>query len=182
MHVEASSKTLLTTSLLAIPLFTLVTLKMAGSLKSFFGTMRKKPSRAPDGKTDEQAASSMAAKPTSLFHDLTHLGAKNTATVFQAITTLASGEPLNDKELLLENGVSMLQGLPAGSALGDKASGDFSKLIPIPSNVACADFSQLHCFGMIFLTQRPQIPVQHHDTDSMMVVETTLGSQRWEKQ
>lgn len=82
---------------------------MAGSLKSIWGTMRKKPSRAPDGKTDDQAAASVAAKPTSILHDLTHMKAKDTSTVFQAIGTLAGGEPLDDKELLLEHGAISLE-------------------------------------------------------------------------
>jgi hypothetical protein len=64
-------------------------------------------------------------KKTSIVHDLTHLGLKGTATVAQAITTLASGEPLNDKELLLEHGVSMLQSLPLNSGLSQTISNDF---------------------------------------------------------
>lgn len=34
-----------------------------------------------------------------------------------ALVDLASGEPLDDKELLLENGVSMLQSLPLNSGM-----------------------------------------------------------------
>lgn len=104
--------------------------KMAGSqLKSFFGTIKKKPSRAPDGRSDVEANAAPPPEKTSLVHDLTHLNAKNAATVVQAITTLASGEPLDDKKLLLEHGVSMLQSLPPNSGLGEKASGDFITLL-----------------------------------------------------
>jgi hypothetical protein len=47
----------------------------------------------------------------------------------QAFTTLISGEPLNDKELLLEHGVHMLQSLPPDSGLGTKAAGGFIKML-----------------------------------------------------
>lgn len=100
-----------------------------GQLKSFFGTIKKKPSKAPDGRSDAEANAAPPPEKTSIVHDLTHLGAKNSATVFQAITTLASGEPLDDKKLLLEHGVSMLQSLPPNSGLGEKASGDFIALL-----------------------------------------------------
>lgn len=53
------------------------------------------------------------------------MGLKNAGTVAGAITTLASGEPLNDKELLLENGVAMLQSLPLNSGLSATISGQF---------------------------------------------------------
>jgi hypothetical protein len=48
----------------------------------------------------------------------------NTASVVQAITTLSSGRPLDDKELLLENGIAMLQSLPPNSSLSSTVSGD----------------------------------------------------------
>src|SRR5690349_18724999 len=98
-------------------------------LKTLLGSMRRKPSHAPDGKTDEEAASAPVFEKTSLLHDLTHLNLKNAKTVAQAISTLASGEPLDDKDLLLENGVAMLQSLPANSGLSETISNDFITML-----------------------------------------------------
>ncbi|KAF8856072.1 linoleate diol synthase [Acephala macrosclerotiorum] len=86
--------------------------------------IKKKPAQAPDGQTDQEAGVATVNK-TSIGHDLTHLGLKNARTVVQALTTIASGEPLDDKELLLEHGVSMLQSLPLNSGLSASASNDF---------------------------------------------------------
>jgi hypothetical protein len=94
-------------------------------LKTLFGTIRRKPAQAPDGKLDSEAAPAPILGKTSLVHDLTHLGLKNAETIAQAITTLASGKPLDDKELLLEHGVSMLQSLPTNSGLSQTISNDF---------------------------------------------------------
>ena len=98
---------------------------MPNQLKSLLGSIRKKPSHAPDGKTDEEAVGHTLAEKTSVLHDLTHLNLNNAKTVAQAITTLASGEPLNDKELLLEHGVAMLQSLPPTSGLSKTISDNF---------------------------------------------------------
>jgi hypothetical protein len=105
---------------------------MAPNLMSLMESMKKNPTKAADGRTDEMAAQAVGAdlnEKTSLFHDVTHLGFKNTQTVADAFTTLASGEPIDDKELLLENGVSMLQGLPANSSLGDKIADGFISML-----------------------------------------------------
>jgi hypothetical protein len=96
-----------------------------GQLKTLLGSIRRKPARAPDGKRDEEAAVNGVSEKTSIGHDLAHLGLKNAKTVAGAITTLASGEPLNDKDLLLENGVSMLQSLPTNSGLRETVSNNF---------------------------------------------------------
>jgi len=93
--------------------------------KSLIGSIRRKPTRAPDGKSDEQAAAIPTPEKTSIGHDLTHMGLKNAKTVAGAITTLASGEPMNDKDLLLENGVAMLQSLPLNSGLSQTISNNF---------------------------------------------------------
>ncbi|KFY05512.1 hypothetical protein V492_08483 [Pseudogymnoascus sp. VKM F-4246] len=93
--------------------------------KSLLGSIRRKPSQAPDGKTDEQAYGKSMEEKTSILHDLTHLGLKNTRTVAEAITTLASGEPMDDKDLLLEHGVAMLQSLPTNSGLSQTVSNNF---------------------------------------------------------
>ena len=100
-----------------------------GSLKSFISTIQKKPSTAPDHKTDEEASGGANGAKTSLLHDLTHLNLRQTETVAQAITTIASGEPLNDKELLLEHGVNMLQTLPLDSTLGNDVGNDFIRVL-----------------------------------------------------
>ncbi|CZR66488.1 related to Psi-producing oxygenase A [Phialocephala subalpina] len=92
--------------------------------KQLIKQIKKKPAQAPDGQTDQEAGVASVDK-TSIGHDLTHLGLKNAHTVVQALTTIASGEPLDDKELLLENGVSMLQSLPLNSGLSATASNDF---------------------------------------------------------
>ncbi len=98
-------------------------------LKSLLGTIRRKPSKAPDGKTDSEAAPTPMSEKTSIGHDILTMGAKNAATVAQAITTLASGEPLDDKDLLLEHGVEMLQTLPLSSGLSEKISNDFVAML-----------------------------------------------------
>lgn len=98
---------------------------MPGSnIKSFIGSIRRKPTTAPDQRSDQEDE-----KKTGVFHDLLHLGFKNGETMLQALTTLASGEPLNDKELLLEHGVNMLQTLPSNSGLGEKVANDFIKML-----------------------------------------------------
>ncbi|KIX99908.1 uncharacterized protein Z520_04545 [Fonsecaea multimorphosa CBS 102226] len=84
---------------------------------------------APDGRTDAEAAATPSVNQTSLLHDLTHLGRDNAATMVQAFKTVVSGQPLNDKELLLEHGVHMLQSLPPNSRLGADAAGQFIKML-----------------------------------------------------
>jgi hypothetical protein len=96
-----------------------------GQLKKLFGTIKRKPSRAPDDKTDEEAAGVASTKKTSLLHDLTHMNVKEAETLLQALKTLSSGKPLNDKEDLLEHGVAMLQTLPPNSGLSETVSNDF---------------------------------------------------------
>ena len=97
---------------------------MSSQLKTLIGAIRRKPSGAPDGQTDQEASPAPTSK-TSLGHDLTHLNIKQAATIAQAITTLASGEPLDDKDLLLEHGVAMLQTLPTDSGLSKTISDAF---------------------------------------------------------
>jgi hypothetical protein len=98
---------------------------MPRQLKALLGSIRRKPSHAPDSKTDTEAAAVPIVEKTSIGHDLAHLGLKNAKTVAVAVTTLASGEPLDDKELLLEHGVSMLQSLPPNSGLSQTISNNF---------------------------------------------------------
>lgn len=62
---------------------------------------------------------------TSIVRDLATLGLKNSLTIAEAIPQLATGEPINDKNNLLEHGVAMLQSLPANSGLGDQVANAF---------------------------------------------------------
>lgn len=96
---------------------------MGVSLRSLIDVIRKKPSQAPDDQTEE------VAKHTSIVSDVAGLGLKNAAKVAGALVTLASGEPLNDKDLLLENGINMLQHLPASSGLAATISDQFINML-----------------------------------------------------
>jgi len=100
-----------------------------GQLRTLFGTIKRKPSRAPDGKTDEEASGVASTEKTTLLHDLTHLKGKDAGVVLQALTTIASGKPLNDKDDLLEHGVAMLQSLPLNSGLSETISNDFISML-----------------------------------------------------
>ncbi|KAK3676611.1 hypothetical protein LTR78_003385 [Recurvomyces mirabilis] len=108
---------------------------MPGQLKSLLGSIRRKPSTAPDQKTDREA-NGTAERKTSILHDVLHNG-KDARMLAEALPTLASGEPLNDKELLLEHGVDMLQRLPLNSGLSsfvsDKFIGMLYQDLPHPS-------------------------------------------------
>jgi cytochrome P450 len=98
---------------------------MPSQFKTLIGSIRRKPSQAPDGNSDSEATANGTTEKTSIAHDLAHDGLRNARTVAQAITTLASGEPIDDKKLLLEHGVSMLQSLPLNSGLSQTISNDF---------------------------------------------------------
>lgn len=98
-------------------------------LRKLEGMVYRNAPTAPDGKTDAEASGSSAAEQTSILHDITHLGQSNAATMFQAFNTIASGEPMDDKELLLEHGVHMLQSLPSNSTLGSKIANGFIKML-----------------------------------------------------
>ena len=100
---------------------------MPSQLKTLIGTIRRKPAKAPDGKRDEDATP--IQKKTSLGHDLTHLNFKDAKFVATAITTLASGDPIDDKELMLEKGVEMLQTLPSDSGLQETVSNNFIAML-----------------------------------------------------
>jgi hypothetical protein len=105
---------------------------MPAQLKSLIAIIKKKPSKAADGRSDAMAAAAVGAVPTektSVLHDLTHLGLKNTQTVAHALTGLASGAPMDDKERLLEHGVAMLQGFPPNSGLSETISDGFISML-----------------------------------------------------
>ncbi|KAK7186795.1 hypothetical protein DPSP01_001146 [Paraphaeosphaeria sporulosa] len=102
---------------------------MPNQLRSLLGTIRKKPTRAADGRPPEAANGHPNDTKTSISHDLANLGLKNARTIVEAIPLLASGDPIDDKELLLENGVSMLQGMPLNSSLSEKISDGFITML-----------------------------------------------------
>ncbi|KAI9659982.1 MAG: hypothetical protein M1821_001334 [Bathelium mastoideum] len=105
---------------------------MLGPLKTLIAAIRRKPSDSADGRTEEEAAAAVGAasdEKTSIIHDMMHLGFKNTETVARALTSLATGAPLDDKKLLLENGVSMLQGFPPNSGLSETISDGFISML-----------------------------------------------------
>ncbi|EWC45464.1 hypothetical protein DRE_00863 [Drechslerella stenobrocha 248] len=102
---------------------------MAPQLKSFLQSIKRKPDKSRGERPGSLANATPTEEKTSILHDLAHLNLKETATVAQAITTLASGEPLDDKKLLLENGVSMLQGFPPNSGLSQKISDGFISML-----------------------------------------------------
>lgn len=105
---------------------------MPTQLKYLIQSIRRRPSKAADGRPEALSAAAVGAphnEKTSILHDVTHLGLKNTETIAQALTTLASGEPLDDKKLLLEHGVSMLQGFPPNSGLSQTISDGFISML-----------------------------------------------------
>ena len=105
---------------------------MPTQLKYLIQSVGRRPSKAADGREEALSAAAVGAphdEKTSILHDVTHLGLKNTETIAQALTTLVSGEPIDDKKLLLEHGVSMLQGFPPNSGLSQKISDGFISML-----------------------------------------------------
>ncbi|KAF2157104.1 heme peroxidase [Myriangium duriaei CBS 260.36] len=97
---------------------------MPGKLTSLFEAITKKPTD-----DDVDGSSNGEAKTTNVVHDLAHLKLKDKETLLSALPSLATGDPIDDKELLLEHGVSMLQGLPLNSGLSQKVSDGFISLL-----------------------------------------------------
>ncbi|KAL9091432.1 MAG: hypothetical protein Q9165_004818 [Trypethelium subeluteriae] len=119
---------------------------MSTQLRSLIDSIRRKPTRAADGSSDESADGGADKEETTVAHDLRHLGLKNTETVVTALPTLVSGKPLDDKDLLLEHGVSMLQGLPLNSGLSEEVSDGFISMLwhdlPHPSGTVAGPTSK----------------------------------------
>jgi hypothetical protein len=132
---------------------------MAPQLKSFFQSIRRKPGKAggdvrrdfkaADGRTEAEAAAAVGSpevEPSTFLHDVTHLTPKDSETIAQAVTTLASGQPLDDKQLLLEHSISMLQSFPANSTLSQGISDGFISMLwqdlPHPSATMCGPASR----------------------------------------
>jgi hypothetical protein len=95
-----------------------------GQLKSLIGSIRRKPSTAPDRRSKAET-NGVNGEKTSLMSDLSSIGVKNMKMLGGALVDMASGEPLDDKELRLENGVAMLQSLPSNSGLASAVSNGF---------------------------------------------------------
>ncbi len=102
---------------------------MADQFGKLFGTIAKRPSKAPDGKTNDEAAAMPAVKRTPVLHDILALDPEQKATMLEALLTIASGKPLDDKELLLEHGVSLMQTSPPDSSLGKDVGDKFISLL-----------------------------------------------------
>ncbi|KAH8900626.1 linoleate diol synthase [Thozetella sp. PMI_491] len=102
---------------------------MASQLGTLIGTLGQAPPTGPDGKSDNEAAAKPEVRKSPLWKDLLTLDTKEKATVFQALTTLASGKPIDDRQLLLENGVSLLQTTPLDSTLGPDVGNKFITML-----------------------------------------------------
>jgi hypothetical protein len=102
---------------------------MPNQLKTLLGSIRRKPTAASDGRSAEASSGLKSNQKTTIGQDVKNLGVKNAKFAVEAITTLASGEPLDDKDLLLEHGVEMLQGLPPNSGLSEKVSDGFIAML-----------------------------------------------------
>lgn len=98
------------------------------SLSRVIGSIRRKPPTAPDGRYDEEAGTTHQ-KETSVIHDLLHLKGRDALTLAHALKDMAGGEPLDDRQLLLEKGVEMLQSLPANSGLSHTISDGFISML-----------------------------------------------------
>jgi len=102
---------------------------VTGQLTRLLSTINKKAPTAPDGRSDEEAAGKAEVKRSTMLHDLLTLDAKEKATMLQALTTLAGGKPIDDKKLLLENGVSLLQTTPLDSSLSPEIGNKFITML-----------------------------------------------------
>ncbi|KAL9061184.1 MAG: hypothetical protein Q9162_000329 [Coniocarpon cinnabarinum] len=98
---------------------------MAAQIRSLVSAISRQPSKTSDGRPDEPVNDDK----TGVLHDSLHLGGKNIETIVGALPEIASGEPMDDKKLLLEHGVAMLQGLPPNSGLGAKVSDQFISML-----------------------------------------------------
>ena len=99
-----------------------------GEARTLIKSIQRKPATAPDQKTDSEALGVPKGKKTSILHDVVRSG-RNAKFVVEALPQIASGEPLDDKKLLLEHGVSLLQTLPLDSGLSSTVSDGFIKML-----------------------------------------------------
>lgn len=105
---------------------------MPSQLNTFIAKIKRKPTLASDGRTQEYAAAAVGAKShekQGLLADMKSLGFKNARTLAHALPDLATGAPMDDKELLLEKGVAMLQSFPPNSGLSETISDGFISML-----------------------------------------------------
>lgn len=102
---------------------------MIEEIKQLFSKIAQNPATAIDGKTDEEAGAAAPAKLSSSTTDILHLPLKHKQTVIKALSTLTSGKPIDDKELLLEKSVNLLQTLPPNSGLEKQLSNGLIDLL-----------------------------------------------------
>lgn len=103
---------------------------MGGLFKNLMATIMRKPSTAPDGREDnDPMVNGAEIKKNSLGSDLVRGGLKNVKTIAQGLSTIASGKPLDDKELMLEHGVAALQAAPPSSTLSSDVSDALIKML-----------------------------------------------------
>lgn len=102
---------------------------MASLLSKLFGLFWAEPTSAPDGKTDEQASGHAKVTKSSMLHDLTHLNMDEAQNVLKVVKTVVTGEAMDDKELMLEHSLAMLQTLPANSTLGERAGAQIINML-----------------------------------------------------
>ncbi|KAL9931992.1 hypothetical protein V8E36_009053 [Tilletia maclaganii] len=96
---------------------------MSGNVFKLIEAILRKPPRAADGLTDEEAAApNKDVERTSLLHDLTHLRGKDAFHMAETFKDLSLGQPMDDRKFYLEHGIELLQNLPPNSGLSANLS------------------------------------------------------------
>ncbi|EPQ26740.1 uncharacterized protein PFL1_05719 [Pseudozyma flocculosa PF-1] len=111
---------------------------MPGNLSKMLDAVRRAPSTAANRLTDVEPEPEQA----KLLHSLASLTSpKHVATLSQAVAKLTSGQPVNDRELLLDKVVGMLQELPdhspAQSSVANALIGGLYRDLPHPPRSVC---------------------------------------------
>ncbi|KAM0748029.1 linoleate diol synthase [Meredithblackwellia eburnea MCA 4105] len=106
------------------------------AIAKVYHQIRSKPSTAPDGLTAGEANKFSAPQTRSgIIGDLIHQAKRGTLsnaakTITQGLVEMPSAEnPLDDRKLLLEHGVSLLQNLPSNSEMGLKVAEQFITML-----------------------------------------------------
>lgn len=100
---------------------------MTGRLGSLFNAIKSKPSDDDVDGTNDTGED--VEKKTTIAHDLAHLGFRNAEEILLALPKIVAGNPIDDKQLLLEHGVEMLQKLPPNSGLGETVADGFISML-----------------------------------------------------
>ncbi|KAK0567939.1 hypothetical protein OC844_000029 [Tilletia horrida] len=97
---------------------------MPNPFSKLISNAARPPARAQDGLTDEEA--SQAERPTfsfsSLLHDLSRLRPQSARYLTELLTTALSRAPVDDRKLVFEHSIALLQSLPVHSALSGTLS------------------------------------------------------------